>query len=330
MMKQSKMRTATVLLLYLSSYSIIFRLPVTISATFVSLLPPSPNAFTTNSNSLFIHKNQQCYNSNKHERRCTYPLIARKARSEDTGGEDGNEKRNDSEDEDDIPTLFDVYTPLLTKRLTKLRAQLLEEQMKKPPNPNLDPVQVITFILQELNESSGSVDDNNAAGNDDNDSSSTNNNASSTSSTSFVLPDSGFRTLIRSSTNGWKTALRKSVGAPNEATEEQLVSALSSAMSRPNNQYQILVCSDNEMDNDGNKNYRLYFPGDVFEYDEGKAWVESQLRHPKTGKLLAILAWSLIQRESDGSWLIDWLDWQDFRDEFRPGIGREEWSRICG
>lgn len=248
------------------------------------------------------------------------------ARSEDTrgGGDDNEKQKGNDENEGSIPSLVDVYTPLLTKRLTKLRAQLLEEQMKKPPNPNLDPVEVITLILQELNESSNGIGDSN----DDN-----YDNASSKSSTSFVLPDSGFRTLIRSSTNGWKRALRKSIGAPNGATEEQLVSALSSAMSRPNNQYQILVCSVNDNDdndNDETKNYRLYFPGDVFEYDEGKAWVETQLRHAKSGKLLAILAWSLIQRESDGSWLVDWLDWQDFRDAFRPGIGREEWSRICG
>jgi hypothetical protein len=273
-----------------------------------------------------------------------------------SGGEESNEKRNgngNGNGNDDgngnsnsngngrnmnmnrnIPTIVDAYTPLLNKRLSKLRAHLLEEQIQKPPNPSLNPIQVITLILQELHEQNN-----------------VNTSSSSSLSSSFSMPESGFRTLIRSSTNIWKNALRKSVGAPNGATEEQLVSALSSAMSRPNNQYQILVGSDdddnndddngnddnndnqndNKHDKDGNdKNYHLYFPGDVFEYDDGKAWVESQLRHPKTGKLLAILAWSLIQRESDGAWLIDWLDWQDFRDEYRPGIGREEWSRICG
>ena len=220
-------------------------------------------------------------------------------------------------------TLVDAYTPLLNQRLTQLRTQILEQQVQKPPNPKLDPEQVITLLLEELR------------GGDDA-------TTSNTSSNHEVLPDSGFRTLLRTSTNRWKSALRKSVGAPSDVTEEQLVSALSTAMSRPNNQYQILVSShdyyENENDNDdeGNNNdddekkYHLYFPGDVFEYDEGKAWVETQLRHPKSGKLLAILAWSLIRCEEYHSWLVDWIDWQDFRDAFRPGIGREEWSRICG
>jgi len=238
--------------------------------------------------------------------------------SEDIGRNNEKNDRNgngrDSDKNSLSYTLVDAYTPLLNKRLTQLRAHLLEEQIHKPPNPSLNPIQFISSILSELRDDS---------------------DASSSSSVSS-LPDSGFRTLLRSSTNNWKSALRKSVGAPRSATEEQLVSALSAAMSRPNNQYQILVSSDddndNENDNDGEneEKYHLYFPGDVFEYDDGKVWVETQLRHPVTGKLLAILAWSLLQREGDGAWLVDWIDWQDFRDAFRPGIGREEWSRICG
>jgi hypothetical protein len=36
------------------------------------------------------------------------------------------------------------------------------------------------------------------------------------------------------------------------------------------------------------------------------------------------------RQEDDGAWLIDGIDWQDFWDEYRPGIGREELERICG
>ncbi len=246
-----------------------------------------------------------------------------------------------SKDDDDAAssfTLVDKYAPLLNQRISHLQARILEQQLTKPPNPSLSPIQFITAILQELLEQHSKHENNNRGSmkNIDMDIS--------------FLPDSGYRTLIRSSTDRWKEQLCESIGAKSIHTnnnntsntlssssssninEEQLVSALSAAMSRPNNQYQIL-CPDYDNKNDDNytqENYHLYFPNDVFEYDEGKVWVESQLRHPKTGKLLAILAWSLVQRESDNAWLIDWLDWQDFRDEFRPGIGREEWPRICG
>lgn len=220
---------------------------------------------------------------------------ARKAKADKNDFEKEEEEKKD----DNMQTYVDVYTPLLNKRLSQLRADLLEEQMKLPPNPNLNPMEVITLLLQELRHD----------------------NASSKT----LLPDSGFRILLRTSTLYWQSILRQSIAAPVDATEEQLVSALSSAMSRPNNQYQILVGGSDDCEN-----YQLYFPGDVFEYEEGKAWVESQLRHVEDGKLLAIVAWSFVQRESEGSWLVDSIDWQDFRDEFRPGIGREEWMRICG
>jgi len=68
----------------------------------------------------------------------------------------------------------------------------------------------------------------------------------------------------------------------------------------------------------------------ILDYLDGKCWLEAQLRDPKTaGKLWAMLGWSLIQNDQK-AWLIDCIDWQDFRDDFRPGIGREEWMRNCG
>lgn len=107
------------------------------------------------------------------------------------------------------------------------------------------------------------------------------------------------------------------------------------------------------------------FPSDplIFEHDDNDetndtekcekiidyCWVESRLRSPKDDELLAVVGWSLQRlhvkqgqqgynsNESDVDaknfahcWFLDGIDWQDFRDEFRPGIGREEWERICG
>jgi hypothetical protein len=80
-----------------------------------------------------------------------------------------------------------------------------------------------------------------------------------------------------------------------------------------------------------------HFDTDPVDYYDGTCWVESRLRS-RGGELLVVVGWSLQQErlwkeDDDGSmvvWLLDNIDWQDFRDEYRPGIGREEWERICG
>jgi hypothetical protein len=202
-----------------------------------------------------------------------------------------NDDDNDGDQDREIRSLVDVYTPLLDNRLTQLRAKELEEQLREPPNPSLTPTQLITYILHKLRSCNSHS-------------------------------DSGYRTLIRASTVTWRSALRKSIGAPEGATEDQLISSLDSAMSRPDNQYKILVSSgtnsvhgSSENDSVKNDDYTLYFPTDVLDYDDGKAWVESQLRDPQSGELLAILGWNLVRRDEDEAWLIEWLDWQDFRDQ---------------
>ena len=40
------------------------------------------------------------------------------------------------------------------------------------------------------------------------------------------------------------------------------------------------------------------------------------------------LGWELERRR--GVWLTSRWYWHDFRPEFHPGIGEEEWTRICG
>jgi len=76
--------------------------------------------------------------------------------------------------------------------------------------------------------------------------------------------------------------------------------------------------------------YTTEFPWDTLDYYDGTAWLECRIRDLETDNLLVVLGWSMEQRESDGSWLIAGIDWQDFREKYRPGIGREEWERICG
>jgi hypothetical protein len=209
-------------------------------------------------------------------------------------------KSSDDNNRNDNPV--DSSSELLNQRLHKMRAKVYEQQMALPPNPNLSPTEFITAILTHLHRPD------------------------------HFMPQSGFRTLLRSSSPKWKAALRRSIGVPSDLedaiTEDALISSLASAMTRPKNQYQILV-HDDDNEEDDVSSYAIYFPGDIVDYLDGNCWLETQLREKESGKLLVIMGWSLVQNEKK-EWLIDRLDWQDFRDEFRPGIGREEWMRICG
>ena len=115
---------------------------------------------------------------------------------------------------------------------------------------------------------------------------------------------------------------------------------LGASIERPGNQFTILVRSgDDGCDNasplgstGGGEGIRyvIDFPQETLDYYDGSAWLECRLRDDRTDALLAVLGWSMRRREDDGAWLIDGIDWQDFRDDYRPRIGREEWERICG
>lgn len=178
----------------------------------------------------------------------------------------------------------------LQGRLRQLRIRELEVEFRRPPNPDLSPTEFIQACLHGM------------LGKDD------------------PLPDSGARLLLRVSTRSWKQQLYRSVGAPRSAIEETVASALGEAISRPNNQFAILAGEEEP--------YVATFPTDALDYADGSCWVECQLRGTKDNKLLVIIGWQLLKE--DGAWMIDSIEWQDFRYCFRPGIGREEWIRICG
>ena len=210
-------------------------------------------------------------------------------------------QRSMSSNENDGADSISFENPLLQERLHKLRAEIFSQQINLPPNPSLSATNFVSILLSELHR----------------------------------RPNSGIRSLIHSSSEKWKKQLLLSIGVPTEKEidEETFVSSLGEAMARENNQYEILVVSNENEE----ASYDLSFPNDVIDYMDGKCWVECQFRDPDDGTLLAILGWSLIRgRITDeiearrGAWILDQLDWQDFRSEFRPGIGREEWMRICG
>lgn len=180
---------------------------------------------------------------------------------------------------------------ILHRRLQDMRRDVLEKELTRPPNPSLGPIQFVTAILDSLLDADN------------------------------PLPDSGLRLLLRASTPLWRSKLCQSIGASLYVEEDVVASALGAALIRPRNQFGILVGSE-----DG---YRPTFPSDALDFHDGTCWVECRLRSMDGDTLLVVMGWQL-QQGSDGAWLVDGLDWQDFRDDYRPGIGREEWMRICG
>lgn len=244
-----------------------------------------------------------------------------------------NNNYNDkSNEEDETPRNFPHQDQsLLNHRLSKLRAAIYDTEVSRPPNPSYSASEFIIQLLDALKD----PDD--------------------------PLPHSGYRVLLRSSTEQWRSKMAASIGIPispssssssgpteskqkpiqNSSTlsktrpstkvpsEDIFASALGSSLARPQNQFGILVSTDDS------EPYTLHI-GEILDYYDGTCWVDCNLRSlpdeagRNGGKLLVKLGWSLIRREADGAWMLDQLDWQDFREEFRPGIGREEWVRICG
>lgn len=176
----------------------------------------------------------------------------------------------------------------LYRRIRQMRVEILEQEMHRPPNADLSPTEFVVQVLSALLH----PDD--------------------------PIPDSGFRVLLRSSTPGWRRLVQRSVGAPDGVGEEAVVSALGSAFSHPRNPYAILVSTDDV------EKYELSFPSEILDFEDGTCWLTCRLRKKDNGSPLVSMGWQLIRRPSDGAWLVDRIDWKDFRDEFQPGIGKEE------
>lgn len=177
------------------------------------------------------------------------------------------------------------------RRRESVERKILKNQLQRPPNPFLSPTQLVESLLNELRHNKRS--------------------------------SVGVLALLESSTPHWQQILVRSVGAPETAPFDQVALTLQDALGRLNNQFAILVGKEDV-------NYKMDFPTDPLDYHDGKCWVECRLRSNTSGELLVAMGWSLEQRETDGAWLVAALDWQDFREPYRPGIGREEWERICG
>jgi hypothetical protein len=133
--------------------------------------------------------------------------------------------------------------------------------------------------------------------------------------------EQGGERLLEASSPSWRTAIFAAVGAPPSAAPSGVAQALQGAMSKPDNQFAILLGHAEP--------FVATFPSDVVDYkDDGTAWVECRLRHAKTDELLVTMGISVVQSsEGNDGWKISSLDWQDFREQFYPGLSGREWLR---
>ncbi|CAB9508736.1 expressed unknown protein [Seminavis robusta] len=211
---------------------------------------------------------------------------------------DDNHSSNNNNDDD-----FDLST--LERRIGNLRLQILEEDLQRPPNASLGPKEFVTALLQGIFH------------NED------------------PRPDAGFMLLLRCSTEQWASKCLQSIGAPKDYDNlDTAASALGAAIGRPHNQYAILVGEGEEEDDyvleDVNNSipqdhtFYIDFPGETLDFLDGTAWVNVEFRDASSDDLLVLMGWQLCQRP-DGAWLVDQIDWQDYREKYRPGIGRSEW-----
>lgn len=191
---------------------------------------------------------------------------------------------------------FDKET--LDERIARIRLQILEDDLQRPPNTSLSPREFVEAVLEGIFH------------NED------------------PRPDAGFMLFLRCSTPKWASSVLRAIGAPEDYAKcrlEAVASSLGTAMSRPN-QFAILT---GDYENDGlgsiEKSFEIIFPGETLDFLDGTAWINVELRDKIDNSLLVLMGWQLAQRP-DGAWLIDQIDWQDYREEFRPGIGRDEWQ----
>lgn len=195
-------------------------------------------------------------------------------------------------DDEDSWSMEGLSLEQFRRRRESFERRHTQQLLLRPPNPFLSPKEFVTELLCELRHPRRQN-------------------------------SGGLLCLLESSTPEWQKILYGSVGATETATLDQVAASLEGFFRQPNNQFGILVGTEHD-------DYLLNYPSDQLDYEDGTCWVECRIRSAEKDELLVVTGWSLEQREADGAWLVNKLDWQDFRDEYRPGIGREEWERCVG
>ena len=185
--------------------------------------------------------------------------------------------------------------PQLQERLQQMRVGVLESELNSPPNPNLPPNQFVGQILEGLLE--------------------------------LVRSPTGFR--LSSTAAGFYSRVAHAHSSLGRCARQ--CSRRNGGVGAGNSDCQT---KQSVWDSCGSRRCRGY----IMSRSRRMCWT---LKMARAGwnvgcvARLTINCWwpwdgSCDSDPSDGSWLVDGIDWQDFRDRYRPGIGREEWMRICG
>lgn len=152
---------------------------------------------------------------------------------------------------DENLSMDDLEMEQFRRRKEILERKALQNHLRRPPNPFLGPVEVVVRLLEELRRPTS--------------------------------PYSGVTALLETANEAWREMLRKSVGAPKEATNAQLAPPLEAALGRPNQQFAILLGIENS-------DYQPTFPTDPLDYGD-TCWVECRLRGAIDDELLVAMGW---------------------------------------
>lgn len=106
----------------------------------------------------------------------------------------------------------------------------------------------------------------------------------------------GLEILLRACTAEWRAFLCQSVAATANQDDTSVAAALEAAMSRPHNQFRILLGLEDE-------GYKIDFPTEPLDYSDGTCWLECRLRANDNDKNELLTGTRLQNKRVGGGWL---------------------------
>lgn len=179
----------------------------------------------------------------------------------------------------DDDAFFDMKD--LNDRTADLRARMMEQELRKPPDASLSPEEVVSSVLACLWTNWD------------------------------PYPDSGFRTLLRACDPECREVLYHAVEAPSEASLDHVAEELGEIASKPTSWMRILVGEGED--------YVLHFPFKSIDFGDTLCSLECHLlRRDDESSLLVSTNWELQRSSSSSPWMVSDILWRDFRKQDQP------------